>query len=286
MYAIERAMPGPRWLAAAAILLTGSGVARQPPHAARSGRAYTEVFYPSGRLRIQAYLYKPAGDGPFPLVVYNHGSRDGQDRVEQPAPFVGRVLTTAGYAVLVPERRGYGKSDGPILREEIGRDLGSVLLNRLQEEAGDVLAGIDALKADASIDVSRRAMIGWSFGGIVSLFATRRGGPFFAIVDQAGGSLTWNRSPALQSALRDAAANLRTPLLCMDAENDATTASVKAVCDAARAHGSQAELKIYPPFTPTQNASGVAPGHLIFTAQGVSIWARDVVAFLDAHRPQ
>src|SRR5207253_11454116 len=37
--------------------------------------AYTEVFYPSGSLRIQAYLYKPDGDGPFPVVIYNHGSR-------------------------------------------------------------------------------------------------------------------------------------------------------------------------------------------------------------------
>jgi hypothetical protein len=36
--------------------------------------AYTEVFYPSGNLRIQAYLYKPDGDGPFQVVIYNHGA--------------------------------------------------------------------------------------------------------------------------------------------------------------------------------------------------------------------
>ena len=43
----------------------------QPP----ADSAYTEVFYPSGSRRIQAYLYKPNGDGPFPVVIYNHGSR-------------------------------------------------------------------------------------------------------------------------------------------------------------------------------------------------------------------
>ena len=37
--------------------------------------AYTEVFYPSGRLRIHGFLYKPNGDGPYPVVIYNHGSR-------------------------------------------------------------------------------------------------------------------------------------------------------------------------------------------------------------------
>ena len=34
---------------------------------------YTEVFYYSGPLRIQAYLYRPLGNGPFPLVIYNQG---------------------------------------------------------------------------------------------------------------------------------------------------------------------------------------------------------------------
>src|SRR5262249_50582287 len=43
--------------------------AHSQPHA---DSAYTEVFYPSGSLRIQAYLYKPHGDGPFPVVIYNH----------------------------------------------------------------------------------------------------------------------------------------------------------------------------------------------------------------------
>src|SRR5262245_16846073 len=68
--------------------------------------AYTEVFYPSGSLRIQAYLYKPDGDGPFPVVIYNHGSRAGRERYSVPFEFIGRLLTQAGYAVLVPERRG------------------------------------------------------------------------------------------------------------------------------------------------------------------------------------
>jgi poly(3-hydroxybutyrate) depolymerase len=44
-----------------------------------------EVFYPSGGLRIQAYLYRPAGDGPFPAVIYNHGSRIGRERQESPS---------------------------------------------------------------------------------------------------------------------------------------------------------------------------------------------------------
>src|SRR5262249_28966850 len=77
---------------------------------------YSELFYPSGGLRIQAYLYRPDGAGPFPVVIYNHGSRVGRERASVPNEFIGKMLTRAGYVVLVPERRGYGKSEGPIWR--------------------------------------------------------------------------------------------------------------------------------------------------------------------------
>src|SRR5712691_941930 len=37
-------------------------------------RGYTTIYYKSGRLKIEAYLYKPQkGEAPFPLVIYNHG---------------------------------------------------------------------------------------------------------------------------------------------------------------------------------------------------------------------
>lgn len=247
---------------------------------------YTTIFCQSGALRIEAYVYKPAGDGPFPLIVYNHGSRDGQDRVEQPVPFIGRVFTRAGYAVLVPERRGYGKSDGMSVREEVGADTSGKLLNRLRAETTDVMAALECVKADPTVDASRVGIMGWSFGGIISVFAARHSHTFFAVVDQAGGALTWQRSQALQLALRDAGRDTQVPLLCMDAENDATTAAVKTVCEAARSRGIPADLRIYPPFTPTQNPSNVAAGHLLFSGQGVSTWATDVVTFFNSHRPR
>src|ERR1700693_3910833 len=94
---------------------------------------YSEVFYSSGNLRIQAYLYKPDGNGPFPVVIYNHGSRDGRERVSVPFQYVGKMLTRTGYVVLVPERRGYGKSDGSMWWQEVGNDQ-SRLITLLQGE--------------------------------------------------------------------------------------------------------------------------------------------------------
>jgi dienelactone hydrolase len=246
---------------------------------------YSTVFYQSGELKIEAYLYKPAGDGPFPLVIYNHGNRTGgQERLEQPSPGVGQLLTNAGYAVFVPERRGFGKSEGPTVTQDLeGSDRNERQVRRSQAEADDVLAAVDFLKSDASINVRQLALLGYSLGGQVSLFAASRSNAFVALIDQAGGSLSWNGNPVLQRAMLDAAGKLRIPTLGMVAENDATTEAVKRVYAAARASGSRAELIVYPPFTPSSPSAGTPPGHLIFRPEGIRIWGADVVSFLRRH---
>src|SRR6266699_2754307 len=60
--------------------------------------AYTTIYYKSGRLNIEAYLYKPLkGEAPFPLVIYNHGSRAGNERAEVPFRYVANVLAALDY---------------------------------------------------------------------------------------------------------------------------------------------------------------------------------------------
>jgi dienelactone hydrolase len=276
-------MPSAPRLVTALVALALVATAGATVMAVRSSQTpapYTTVFYQSGALRIEAYLYVPRRPGPSSLVIYNHGSRAGNERAEQPFLFVGRLLTDAGYAVLVPERRGYGKSDGQPFSEEIGADKGAKFIARQQAEADDVLAALDYAKTMPSIDATHAAVMGWSFGGIVSVFAAGKAKGFVAVVDQAGGSLSWKGSPALQKALPAAAAEISVPMLCLVAENDATTAAVTDTCAAAKAHGKPATLIVYPPFTPAQNANNTPPGHLIFGSQGIAIWQQDVLSFL------
>lgn len=261
--------------------------AAQDVNAEKSNPPYTTIFYKSGKLRIEAYLYKPVGAGPFPLVIYNHGNRaPGRERIEVPNPSIGQLLTEAGYAVLVPERRGFGKSDGQTYAEEVGAD-DAKLTGRVQAETDDVLAGIEYARTEPSINTKRIAIMGYSLGGQVAVFAASRSRAFVAAIAQASGSLSWDKSPALRKALPEAAGKIGIPILCMVAENDATTAAVQSVYDAARAHGAPAELVIYPPFTPSAPydaayaaAVRAAPGHFIFGPEGMHIWGKDVLAFL------
>jgi dienelactone hydrolase len=243
-------------------------------------RRYETVFYPSGKLKIEAYVYKPEGAGPFPVVIYNHGSRMERDREEMPFAYVGAMLMASGYVVVVPERRGYGKSDGQTFGQAVGEDRGERFVRRVEEETDDVLAAVEFVKMLPYADSARMGVMGWSFGGITSVFAASRSAAFRVVIDQAGAALTWPRSPEMQKAMTDAAGKIRAPLLGMVAENDRTTESVKAVVREAEAHGTTAKLIVYPAFRPRENANGIAPGHMIFGKEGWRIWEKDVKEFL------
>ncbi|MEO6393333.1 MAG: CocE/NonD family hydrolase, partial [Pyrinomonadaceae bacterium] len=175
----------------------------------QAGAAET-FFYQHDGLKLEAYLYRPSGPGPFPLVIYNHGSRKEHNREERKVEYIADLLVPKGYAVLVPERRGYGLSEGKTFQEMVGSDKGQILLRRFRNEASDVVAALEALKQRESqipsgpphvdrvkgtIDFARVAIMGASHGGVVTVLVASQRHDFAAVVDQAGGSLTWKASP-------------------------------------------------------------------------------------------
>jgi carboxymethylenebutenolidase len=258
-----------------------------PPSAAQASTPadpeYSTFFYTNDNLKLEGYLYKPAGAGPFPVVVYNHGSRAGSERRELPMVFIARVMIPAGYAVIVPERRGYGKSEGQTFSEEIGEDRGPRFVTRLQAEAGDVLGAVEYAKANLPVDKKRIVLMGFSFGGIVTTVAAGRSTDFVAVVNQAPGALNWNRSEGLREALIAAAQKIKAPMICMAAKNDATTENVTKICGEAKKHGDSTEVMIYPPFLDAPNLIPNAPGHALFGRYGIDLWKKDVLAFLGKH---
>jgi len=250
--------------------------------------AYTQVFYPSGSLRIHAFLYKPEGDGPFPVVIYNHSARSGRPRRPEPNEYIGRLLTEAGYVALIPERRGYGDSEGPTLFEDIRNDWGRRFVGRVEAETDDVFAAVDYLRSLTFADTKRIGIMGYSLGGIVTMFAISRSNTFAAAINQAGATGAWNISAELRSALTAAAEKTTTPALLQVAENDRTTDSITTLGEIFKKRGVPHRMVVYEPFTP-QPASGevregiplnTAPGHEVFKVQGMHVWERDVLDFL------
>jgi dipeptidyl aminopeptidase/acylaminoacyl peptidase len=126
---------------------------------------------------VPAFVYKPAGAGPFPAIIDVHGGPTSQSRRE----FGGfrQYLVSKGFVVLVPNVRGstgYGKTYTKL----DNRDFGGGPLK-------DVVACKQWLAANASVDAARVVVMGGSYGGYMALAAaTFTPTEFAAVVDLFG----------------------------------------------------------------------------------------------------
>lgn len=72
--------------------------------------------FAGGDVAIHTHVFKPAGSGPFPVVLYSHG-RSGEQveraNLKHPVAFGHvRYWLNKGYAVVAPVRVGYGDTGG------------------------------------------------------------------------------------------------------------------------------------------------------------------------------
>ncbi|MDH4056106.1 MAG: alpha/beta fold hydrolase, partial [Gammaproteobacteria bacterium] len=109
---------------------------------------------------IPAWVYKPRGTGPHPVIIAIHGGPEGQSR-----PAFNNTyqmwIDKLGAAVILPNVRGstgYGKTytglDNGFRREDSVRDIGALL---------------DWIATQPDLDESRVAVFGGSYGGYMVL---------------------------------------------------------------------------------------------------------------------
>jgi carboxymethylenebutenolidase len=100
-------------IACAAFLLA----AFPPAHQSVWGQIKRPEFvgFKSGDLDLKGFVWKPSGDGPFPALLWNHGSEKSRGTIESVAPY----LVNKGYVFFVSHRRGQGQSPGPYIMDEL-----------------------------------------------------------------------------------------------------------------------------------------------------------------------
>ena len=127
-----------------------------------------------------AGVYRPAGDGPFPVVVYSHGrSATDADRALTRIPdWRGHVRywLNKGFAVVAPIRPGYGgthgvdREDSGVRYDVFGNCWGTPLFERSAAAASEaVLATIQWLHDQRWADAKRVVLVGASMGGLASI---------------------------------------------------------------------------------------------------------------------
>src|SRR5437667_3747361 len=193
-------------------------------------------------LRVSARLYLPSSKlgykGPRPLVEYVHGGPQGQERPDFTwfsMPLI-QYLTLNGFAVFVPNVRG-STGYGMRYMKLVDRDWGG-------NDVKDHLEGLKHLEKDARIDSRRRAVVGRSYGGFMTLtLASRFPSMWKAAVDMFGpydlpkwasrtppswmpyirlavGDPEKDRDMLLEHSPKTYLANLTSPLMIIQGKND------------------------------------------------------------------
>ena len=125
------------------------------------------ITYPThDGLAVPAWLYRPAGEGPFPFLLSVHGGPETQERPDYPYSGLYQYLLSRGIGVLAPNVRGstgYGKG----YQRRIHRDWGGA-------ELGDLEHAVLHLHDSGVADPARIAVFGASFGGFAALSCLSR----------------------------------------------------------------------------------------------------------------
>ncbi len=141
---------------------------------------------------IPLTIFRPAGDGPHPLLVFSHGravsdrrAQQGRQRFEHQA----RYLVSKGFVVVVPTRVGYGETYGDFDPEDAG-GCNVMRIAPLSQAASDqVLAAVAHAKTLPYVDATRWVAMGVSVGGLTTLAVAARNPPgLVAAVNFAGGT--------------------------------------------------------------------------------------------------
>lgn len=135
-------------------------------------------------IELETSLFRPQGEGPFPLVLINHGKAPGEPRFQGRARYLVAVreLVQRGYAVVVPMRQGFSKSGGSYI------GAGCNVESNGHVQAEDVQATLQHYAQRPDIDASRVIVFGQSHGGLTTLaFGTLNLPNVVGLVNFAGG---------------------------------------------------------------------------------------------------
>ena len=157
--------------------LTDANAGRHP-----SWGKFERLHWTNDGHTVQGWLLYPRDYDPgrkYPMVVSVHGGPSAANLPGWPGAFFNSSsLSTAGFFVLYPNPRGsYGQ--GEAFTAANVKDFG-------YGDFRDILAGVDAVTAKLPVDPQRIGIMGWSYGGYMTMWAVTQTTRFKAAVAGAG----------------------------------------------------------------------------------------------------
>jgi dienelactone hydrolase len=215
---------------------------------------------PEPDLAAHAVLFRPPGDGPFPLALIAHASTENAlRRAQMPQPeyrALAAWLVARGFAVLVPQRPGHGATGGPYLEDQGGCDDANYSRSGYAT-ADSIAAAATYLRGQPFIRKNGAVIIGHSAGGwgALAMAGENSKGISAIIVFAAGRGGHANDTPnqvcAPQTLLASAAElglDAEVPVTWLVAANDSYFSPdlSRQLADAFRKGGDRVEFRVLP----------------------------------------
>jgi dienelactone hydrolase len=276
-----------------ALLLSSAVFGQSSPASTQQQAISPEIAeVTSGSLQLKGYMWRPNGRGPFPAVLFNHGSgEDAQHTagrtMAEAAAILAPIFLRRGYVFFYLCRRGQGLSadQGPATQDLLkqAEAKGSDARKQMQyqlvtgSQLDDALAGLAYLRTVRGVDPKRIAIVGHSFGGMLTLLSGDHDPTIRAEVTFAAGANSWHASQQLRQRILASVDKTAAPIMLVYATNDYdTTPGTEIAAELDRLHKPHL-LEIY---SAVGNTS--ADGHnLVYLA--APEWEPDVFQFLDAN---
>lgn len=226
-------------------------------------------------LRLEATLYRPAKPGPFPVLLFNHGSTGGMRILPTKTlayPSVAQFFVERGFAVMIPMRRGRGASQGEY--GELSGCSSEVLSSGVERGIADVEAALTFLLKQPWADPTRLVLGGMSRGGFLSVvYPSVRPVKARGVINFSGGWTADWCNTAFNEEVFGRAGRATLPMLWLYTENDRNygPTSIRAYHHAFTIAGGSAQLQMYPPIH--------YDGHDLLL-RSVTVWQEAVDDFL------
>ncbi|KZD20954.1 alpha/beta hydrolase family protein [Tardiphaga robiniae] len=140
----------------------------QGPEEAPHRRQLWSVPSPDPNTSSRAVLFRPPGNGPFPLAIIAHATTQNALRRAQMPQLEYRALASwfvrRGYAVLVPERPGHGATGGRYLEDQGGCD-DADYLRAGRATADSIAVAMSDIRKQPFIRHDGTIVVGHSAGG-------------------------------------------------------------------------------------------------------------------------
>jgi dienelactone hydrolase len=244
-----------------------------------------KITFKSGDLTLEGFIFKPAGDGPFPAIVWNHGSEPNPDHGQFDA--VASVFVPAGYVLFAPVRRGQGESQGESIVDRITQEHSSkgdqaadqLLVNLMEtEQLQDQLAGLTYLKALSYVDQTRIGVSGCSYGGIQTILGAESSADYKAAMAISPAAESWKGNQLLRERLIQAVDNIHIPVFLIHPAQDASLEPGKVLGAEFERLGKPYQLKIFPPIGTDAQQSHCFGS---VSVHGQDIWGPDALEFFN-----